>query len=195
MDRKLVLASRSPRRQALLSGIGCSFEVLAGDVDETYDPSWSPGRIVTALALRKARWAARRKPDAVVIGADTLVVADRRIMGKPRTPEEARSMLSELQGRAHTVYTGVAVIDARSGREAAGFRATEVRMRSLSEAEVEAYVATGEPMDKAGAYAIQGLGALLVDSIAGDYFTVVGLPLTLLDELLREFGLTLFPVR
>lgn len=176
-----------------MRGLGCAFEVVVPEVEETYDSSWTPGRVVRELALQKARWVAARRPRALVIGADTVVVSGRQILGKPSSPEEARHMLLELQGRTHTVYSGVAVIDSLAGREETGFRSTEVRMRPLSEGEAEAYVKTGEPMDKAGAYAIQGIGALLVDSIVGDYFTVVGLPLTLLDELLQRFGVRLFP--
>ncbi|MDI3256554.1 MAG: Maf family protein [Kyrpidia sp.] len=193
MARELVLASGSPRREALLRGVGCRFDIVVPEVEESYDPSWPPGRIVRELARKKARWAAFRRPRALVIGADTVVVVDRRILGKPSSPEEAYRMLMELQGRTHTVYSGVAVIDPAVGREETGFRSTEVRMRPLSEREVRAYVHTGEAMDKAGAYAIQGVGALLVDSIVGDYFTVVGLPLTLLDGLLRSFDAGLFP--
>ncbi|ADG05431.1 Maf family protein [Kyrpidia tusciae] len=193
MKRELVLASGSPRREALLRGLGLQFDVLRPQVDEVYDAQWPPGKIVRELARMKARWGAARRPRALVIGADTLVVVDRRILGKPSSPDEAVHMLMELQGRAHTVYSGVAVIDAVTGREETGFRATEVRMRPFSKDRARAYVKTGEPMDKAGAYAIQGVGALLIDSISGDFWTVVGLPLELLDGLLQSFDVELFP--
>jgi len=188
----IILASSSPRRRELLHALGLPFQVLTSDVDETTDPNRTPDEIVTELALRKAREIARKTDEGIVIGADTIVVLEQTVLGKPRDEADAFRMLSNLQGREHTVFSGVAVIDAASGREEVTFRSTRVRMRSMSEAEIRAYIATGEPMDKAGSYAIQGFGATLVEGIVGDYFTVVGLPLHATAELLARFGIRIF---
>ena len=191
-DRLLVLASSSPRRVALLRMLGLPFvqepsraeEPLGAQTGAPVDPvAWT-----LRQALRKARDVASRHPDALVIGADTVVVLGREVLGKPRDRSEAVAMLSKLAGRSHRVVSAVAVVDAASGREETGTRTTRVWMRSLRPEEIEAYVDTGEPMDKAGAYAIQGLGATLVPRIDGCYFNVVGLPLALLADLLSRFG-------
>ena len=163
-------------------------------------PEAPPGALDPAAwalrqAVRKARDVARRHPGALVIGADTVVEVDGRLLGKPRDRSDAVAMLSTLAGREHRVASGVAVVDAATGREATGSRLTRVWIRPLTQEEIEAYVATGEPMDKAGAYAIQGLGATLVPRIDGCYFNVVGLPLALLADLLAQFGVRVLAVR
>jgi septum formation protein len=145
---------------------------------------------VAALALRKARAVAGRHPLALVLAADTVVVVDSEPLGKPADPADAAAMLRRLRGRAHEVMTGVALIDARSGREAAETVTSRVSMRDYSEAEIARYVATGEPLDKAGAYAIQGIGGALVAGFEGSRSNVVGLPLAATAALLRRFGLT-----
>jgi len=184
----LFLASSSPRRRELLKGLGLDFTVVASDVDEHLDAGGAPALQVEALALRKARAAARHLERGLVIGADTVVVLGSRILGKPGDAREAADMLRSLEGTSHEVYTGVAVVEAGSGRAAVGHERTVVHFRHLTEAEIAAYVATGEPLDKAGAYGIQGIGALLVAGIEGCYTNVVGLPLGRLTELLRVFG-------
>jgi len=188
---RIILASASPRRAALLAQIGLSFRVQAselGDDGETALPGEAPEVHAARLALAKARDVAARLDEGLVIGADTVVVLGERMLGKPADPAEARAFLAALSGKTHRVISGVAVMDAATGRSEVATAVTSVRMRPFDAAEAEAYVATGEPLDKAGAYGIQERGAVLVEVIQGDYFNVVGLPLVLLAELLRRFG-------
>ena len=189
---QLILASQSPRRRALLRQIGVDdFTVLATDSDESYDPRWSPEELVSRLSARKAAAAARAAgPDALVIAADTMVFLDDRRLGKPADEADAFGMLSALSGREHTVRTGVTVRRGEVVRTEV--EATAVRFRGLTAEEIRRYIATGEPMDKAGAYGIQERGALLVEGIRGDYFNVMGLPVLRLARMLRAFGLDLF---
>ncbi|MDR9503625.1 Maf family protein [Brevibacillus agri] len=185
----LILASSSPRRRELLQALGIPFTVMTSDVDETTAPGLSPAQVVEELSLRKAREVAARLTEGVVLGSDTIVVLDGHILGKPADEADASRMLSMLQGREHTVYSGVALIDAATGRSEVAHSYTDVKIRPLSEAEIKSYIATKEPMDKAGSYAIQGIGATIVEGITGDYFTVVGLPLCLTSKLLARFGM------
>jgi septum formation protein len=191
MTSKIILASNSPRRKELLTQIGLSFSVAPADVDESVLPGESPDSYTVRVALDKARIAAERAGEGIVIAADTIVVAGDAILGKPSGPADARRMLSVLSGRGHEVITGLAVVDAATGRFTVRTSATQVWFRQLSDREIEGYVATGEPLDKAGAYGIQERGALLVERIEGCYSNVVGLPLSLLGEMLREFGVYL----
>lgn len=177
----MILASASPRRRELLRFICPEFAVVVSGVDETLDEAPSPAAAV-ALALRKARAVARARR-GVVVGADTLVVADGVALGKPGDAEEARAMLRRLSGRPHLVITGVAVIET-GGRERSAAVVSQVFMRALSDGEIDAYVASGEPADKAGGYAIQGLGGHLVAALLGSYTNVVGLPLPAVRQLL-----------
>lgn len=181
---RLILASRSPRRAELLSRLGLEFTVRVADVDESLAPHEDPAAAAKRLARRKARAAV--EPGALAIGSDTLVVHRGAILGKPATAEEATQMVCRLQGEEHTVYTGVAV--ATPGRTESAVEATRVWFRSLPDVECREYVATGEPMDKAGAYGIQGYGAAIVERIEGDYFNVMGLPIQRLLELFQRFG-------
>lgn len=183
---KIVLASSSPRRQRLLEQVGLPHEVV--DPGEVETASGEPEKRALENAEVKARRVAERVGEGLVVGADTVVVVDDRILGKPRDASEARVMLRALSGRVHRVITGIAVVDAVSGRAEADAVETLVHMRPLSEEEIAAYVATGEPIGKAGGYAIQGVGALLVEEIQGCFYNVVGLPLSRLEELLRRFG-------
>ena len=188
---RIILASASPRRAALLAQIGLHFRVQAselGDDGETALPGENPESHAARLALAKARDVAARLDEGLVIGADTVVVLGERMLGKPADPAEARAFLAALSGKTHRVISGVAVMDAATGRSEVATAVTSVQMRAFDAAEAEAYVATGEPLDKAGAYGIQERGAVLVEVIQGDYFNVVGLPLVLLAELLRRFG-------
>ena len=189
---QLILASQSPRRRALLRQIGVDdFTVLATDSDGSYDPRWSPEELVSRLSARKAAAAAAQAgPDAIVIAADTMVFLDHERLGKPADGDDAFRMLSDLSGREHTVRTGVTV--RRGDLSRTEVEATAVRFRPLTAEEIRRYIATGEPMDKAGAYGIQGLGALLVEGIRGDYFNVMGLPVLRLARMLRGFGVDLF---
>ncbi|UFJ59955.1 Maf family protein [Brevibacillus sedimenti] len=190
-ETSLILASSSPRRRELLQTLGLPFTVMTSEVDETTQPGMSPEAVVEELALRKAQAVASRLDAGVVLGSDTIVVLDGRILGKPADEPDAFRMLSELQGREHTVYSGVALTDAATGRFEVAHCKTTVRIRPLTEREIRSYIATKEPMDKAGSYAIQGIGSTLVESIEGDYFTVVGLPLCLTARMLSRFGITL----
>lgn len=180
---KLILASGSPRRRELLAHITTAFEVVVSDVDEHIHEVLSPEEFVAALAERKALAVAEQHPDALVIGMDTVVVLGDEILGKPADEAEAIRMLTRLSGRSHRVLTAVYLCHPQGGQ---GFvSSTEVQFAPLSAEEIAAYVATGEPMDKAGAYGIQGLGSRFVAGIRGDYYTVMGLPVQKLYQLLR----------
>ncbi len=187
----IILASQSPRRRQLLGQIGLDhFIVRPARGEEVMDPALSPAQLVEELSRQKAREVAGASdPGDLVIAADTVVAIDGRVLGKPHDREEACAMLSALSGREHTVYTGVTVC--RDDRMLTQHEATQVRFRSLSPREIRAYVDSGEPMDKAGAYGVQELGALLVEGIRGDYFNVVGLPLCRLGQMLSQFGVEL----
>lgn len=190
---RIILASQSPRRRQLLAQIGVTdFDVLVPDADESYDPALSPQDIVCSICRKKAE-AARLladDPGAVLIAADTMVFLDGLRLGKPHSQEEAFAMLSALSGRTHHVCTGVTVcLGSRVITEA---ETTDVTFRPLTGWEIASYVRTGEPMDKAGSYGVQGLGALFVERIDGDYFNVMGLPLCRLGRMLGKFGVDLF---
>jgi septum formation protein len=183
---RLILASRSPRRAELLRAAGFEFEIIPATVDERPAPGEPPDQYVARLAALKAADVGRRISGRVILGADTEVVLDGAVLGKPADAEEAAAMLRRLAGRTHLVLTGVALrCDDREVREVT---ATRVRFLPLSEAEIAWYVATGEPRDKAGAYAIQGLGSRFVEWIEGSYSNVVGLPVATVYRLLRQWG-------
>lgn len=190
-NTSLILASSSPRRRELLQNLGISFAVKTSDVDETTAPGLSPEQVVTELSLRKAAAVAQQLTEGIVLGSDTIVVFQGQILGKPVDEKDAFRMLSMLQGQEHTVYSGVALLDAVSKREEVAYSHTQVKIRPLSKTEIESYIATKEPMDKAGSYAIQGIGATIVEGITGDYFTVVGLPLCLTAKMLSRFGVSI----
>ena len=190
MQPRVVLASQSPRRRDLLDLVGIRHEVRPADIDEAVRPGEPPDAYTERLAREKARVVAVQEPDAVVIAADTTVVIDDEILGKPAHAAEARAMVRRLAGRTHEVFTGIAVRRGGQSREAAGVERVLVTVRALSEPEIVAYVATGEPMDKAGAYGIQGYGATIIERIDGDYFAVMGLSLVRTVTLLREVGLS-----
>ena len=185
-DCRVVLASSSPRRRQLLDLIGIAHEVRPANIDETMRLREAPRRHAERLAREKASAIAKRDPDLITIGADTIVVVNRKVLGKPRDPEDAARMLTMLSGREHMVITAVAVSRGRKLRSAV--EEVRVRFRRLRDDEIEAYIATGEPMDKAGAYGIQGYGATIVERIEGDYFAVMGLPIVRLIGLLRDVG-------
>ncbi|MBQ7501044.1 MAG: septum formation protein Maf [Clostridia bacterium] len=188
---KIYLASKSPRRREILNNMGIDPVIIVSDADENID-SPDPEKTVTELALRKVRAVADKIPeDALAIAADTVVYADGEILGKPKDDEDARRMLEKLSGRRHSVYTGVALT--YCGMTVSGCEKTEVCFRKLSESEIREYVDSGEPRDKAGAYAIQGRAAFFVSRIVGDYLNVIGLPVCLCAGLAAgEFGIDLF---
>jgi septum formation protein len=184
--KPLLLASESPRRRQLLEMLGIPFRVVVPNVDETRRTGELPDAYVVRLARAKAAAVAAREPGELVLGADTTVVIRGDVLEKPSSAEEAAAMLAKLQGRTHQVMTAVALTE--DGRVEHALDVTEVTFRPLTDEMITAYVATGEPMDKAGAYAVQGLGAALVAGIRGDFFGVMGLPLRLVLELLERFG-------
>jgi septum formation protein len=191
--RHIILASTSPRRRELIATLGIPFDIVPSYADESTSEKWTPEQIVQELARRKAEAVYHstsfdEDSAGIIVGSDTVVVRDGTVLGKPQDKQEAASMLRSLQGRSHTVYTGVACIDSRTGETLVDFRSTIVTMKPLNEREIEAYAASGEGLDKAGAYAIQGLGATIVTGIEGCYFNVVGLPLSLLVDMLGKFG-------
>jgi len=183
----LVLASQSPRRAELIGRLGLEFETFPADIDESYLQGETPPRHAERLSREKALKIAADRPEALVVGSDTIVVIDGDVLGKPKTREQAVEMLTRLSGRDHEVCTGVAV--AMDGRVESGLERVRVRFRTLDARACDEYVATGEPMDKAGAYGIQGFGSAIVESIEGDYFAVMGLPLNRLTRLLESLGL------
>ena len=185
---RIILASQSPRRRELLALVGIQHEVRPADIDESYRPHETPQPHAERLAREKAQRLTVLYPDAVVIGADTVVVIDGELLGKPVDASDACRMLARLSGRTHTVHTAVAV--ARGDVMASGVESVEVTFRALSVEQIASYVATGEPMDKAGAYGIQGYGATIVERIHGDYFAVMGLALGRLVDLLLQVGMT-----
>jgi septum formation protein len=193
MADRIVLASTSPRRRELLQQIGLDFDIVPADIDESIRPGESPQEHVVRLSLAKAaKVAGQSKVEGRwFIGSDTIVLLDNQILGKPRDDEDAKTMLRSLSGREHQVLSGYALIDRKLERQHCEAVATRVRFRNLTDAEIERYIATGEPADKAGSYAIQGLGVCFVAAIEGSYTNVVGLPLCRLTLTLKEFGIPL----
>ncbi len=189
-----ILASRSPRRIGLLKNIGLDPKVIPADIDESQVSADNPSELVTRLSMLKAlhvakKWAGR---DCLCIGADTCVYLDGEILGKPSSKDDAERMLRALSGRTHQVFTGYSAVRCSTMETAASFEMTRVRFRELSDEEIAAYIASGEPMDKAGAYGIQELGSLFIEGVEGDYFNVVGLPVCALGKMLeKEFGIKL----
>ena len=183
----IILASKSPRRRELLERLGLDFTVLTEDIDETMDPDAPLEREIARVSEAKARAVQGSVgPEDLIISADTVVCADGKRLGKPADEADAKRMLRLLSGREHTVVSGLCVL--RGERCETGTVSTAIHFRPLSEREIDAYVASGEPMDKAGAYGIQGLAAIFVDRLDGDYYNVMGLPLCALAEMLKGFG-------
>jgi septum formation protein len=191
MTTPIILASNSPRRKELLKQVGLAFLSDAANVDEHILPGEFPEMYAERVALEKAMAVKSRTKSGIIIGADTIVVLDNTILGKPVDHRDAEHMLSMLSGNMHRVITGLALVDAEKERKLTGHEVTRVWFHTLTRERILSYVRTGEPLDKAGAYGIQGKGALLVDRIDGCYFNVVGLPLSFLDKLLTNFGFRL----
>ncbi|MFL6214261.1 MAG: Maf family protein [Blastocatellia bacterium] len=187
-EPNIILASSSPRRADLLRAIGVEFEIVPSQVQERPHPDEAPADYITRLARAKAISIARQRERGLVIGADTIVVLDGKILEKPVDADEAGRMLWSLSARWHAVMTGVALYDVATRQEVADYDKTLVRFGQLSEQEILWYVKSGEPMDKAGGYGIQGLASLFIEEIAGNYFNVVGLPLPLVYRLARRLG-------
>ena len=191
MDQKriIVLASSSPRRKELLEKIGLTFTVDSIDYPEDLSGVLKPDGLAKMLSMGKAMSVAKKYSDALIIAADTFGVFRGRILGKPHTAEAARQMLTQLSGKAHTVITGFTIFDTKTNKLVTHTVETRVHFRELTPQEIDNYVKSGEPLDKAGAYAIQGFGSTIVDKIEGDFYNVVGLPLCALSEKLKEFGI------
>ncbi len=188
---QIILASESPRRRELLTLMGLKFTVLVSNVEEQPPQHVTPAAYVEELALQKARAVADTHPDCCVIAADTIVYLDGDILGKPHTPEIAKQFLTRMQGRTHTVYTGVAVI--ASGNVDVRHCCTDVTFAPMTQREIQWYVSTGEPLDKAGAYGVQGPGGMFVEKVDGNYFNVIGMPLPLLYKMLTDAGVPVLP--
>jgi septum formation protein len=184
--QNLILASSSPRRKELLETLRLTFAISSSEVDESFDPALSPKEVVMELADRKAQVVFKENPNAFVIGSDTIVVADKQILGKPADEAEAFAMLKSLSGRQHDVYTGVSIVSPTG--TTTFYEKTEVWFWELTDDTIRAYVKSGEPLDKAGAYGIQQLGSMLVKKINGDYFAVVGLPVSRTIRELKKAG-------
>ena len=183
----IILASQSPRRRELLKRIGIeNFKVIPAQGEELATRTLTPDQLVEELSQRKCAEVAAAHPKDLVIAADTVVSIHNRVLGKPRSEEDAARMLAALSGKLHLVYTGVTV--AKEGRTLTQHEVTSVRFRTLTQADIIRYIATGEPMDKAGAYGIQGYGSVLVEGISGDYYNVMGLPVCRLSRMLARFG-------
>ena len=187
--RDIVLASASPRRKELLSQLGIDFTVDPMNGNEENDTNLEPHKLVRFIAAKKAYAVAARHLNAIIIAADTIGVLEGKILGKPNTPAAARKMLLEMSGKAHRVITGYTVLDTTTAHSISNSVETIVYIKSITRQEINAYVATGEPLDKAAAYGIQGRGAVIVERIEGDYFNVVGLPLFALANTLKELGI------
>ncbi len=187
--KRIILASASPRRKELLEKIGLKFEVEPSDYAEDMRSRLSPYELARVISLEKARVVARKHKNAIVIAADTFIVFKGKIMGKPSTEAEARKILMILKGKSHSVITGFTIMDTEENKVLTKSVETIVHIKNLTSEEIDAYVKSKEPLDKAGAYAIQGLGSVIVERIEGDYFNVIGLPLSALAEGLKEFGI------
>lgn len=187
---KIVLASKSPRRIDLLKGLGWKFDVMPSNKPENIDKNLPPCEVAQALSLQKAQDVASYVSSSWIIGADTIVVIDDKILGKPKNEDDALVMLSSLKGRVHEVITGVTLINP-SGDVLTKYSRSLVTMKHLTKSDILSYISCGESMDKAGAYAIQGRGTLLISAIEGDYFNIVGLPLALLSAMFEELGFPL----
>jgi septum formation protein len=188
-SRTIILASASPRRKEILEKTGLQFTVDESSYEEKTDSGLKPRELARYLSREKAREVARRHMNALIIAADTIVVSGGRLFGKPRSKQEAREMLKALSGKFHSVITGFTIIDTKEKKEFSKTVESKVFFKKLSADEIEAYIRSGEPFDKAGAYGIQGLGAVIVKKIEGDFFNVMGLPLNALSESLKKFGI------
>ena len=189
--KTIILASASPRRKELLKKIGLKFKVELSNYEEDIPSGLEPHELAQKISLEKAKVVASKHQNVIVIAADTFIVFGGQILGKPHTEKEARKMLEAISGKSHSVITGFSIIDTSKNKTLSKSVETKIYLRKLTLAEIDAYVKSKEPLDKAGAYAIQGLGAVFVEKIKGDYFNVIGLPLSALTEALKEFGINI----
>ena len=189
--KKIILASASPRRKKLLEHLGIKFSVDVSHYKENMAIKLKPQKLAEYLSFQKAKTVAPKYKDEIIIAADTFVVFENEIMGKAHTKEEAKIMLKKLSGKVHLVITGFTVVDTKTNNTITKSETTKVFFRNLTEKEIDHYIATGEPIGKAGAYAIQDFGSLFIEKIEGDYFNVVGLPLCSLSKILKEFDVSI----
>lgn len=187
--KRIILASTSPRRENLLKKLGIPFEVVESNFEEVMDSIINPHTLAKKLSLGKAQAVASKFKNSIIIAADTFIVCQKEVMGKAHTREEARRMLNKLSGRQHLVITGFAVIDTQTNRTISYSEQSTVYIKKLNKKDIDDYIKSGEPLEKAGAYAIQGLGAKIVERYEGDYFNIVGLPINSLSKTLAEFGI------
>ena len=190
--KSIILASASPRRKKLLERIGLRFKIVVSKFEEVIDPKLSPHQLAKKLSLEKAKIVATKYKNAIVIAADTFVICDNKIIGKPKDENDARQTLRLLSNRAHSIITGFTIIDSDTGKTVSRSEETKVFMRKITEEEIDSYVKTKEPLGKAGSYAIQEKGSMFIEKIEGDYFNVVGLPIYSLFKELKNFGVSVF---
>lgn len=186
--RHIVLASSSPRRKELLTGLGIRFRVVPSNIDEKFNPRLKPPRQAEELSFQKATAVARKFPDSIIIAADTIVVLGNESLGKPQDVQEAKRMLQKQSAKMQTVVTGYTILDSKTGKYVTKSEQTKIYMRKVTDKEIDAYIKKEHTLDKAGAYAVQGIGSIFVEKIEGDYFNVVGLPLFSLARELKKFG-------
>ena len=190
---KIVLASGSPRRKEILENMNLKFDIIKSEIDETTMDNESPCDLVKRLSYEKAYDVATKNTESIVIGADTVVVLDNNVLGKPRNKEEAFNMLKQMSGKEHEVITGISILCLETKKEISDFCVSKVKFKNLSDDDIYSYIETGECMDKAGSYGIQGIGALLVEYIKGDYFNIVGFPISSASEIFKkDFDIDLF---
>ena len=187
--KEIILASTSPRRAEILAKTNLKFDIIPCEYEEDMTLNMEPAELAQHLALGKARSIVQKHHGAIIIGADTFICFENTVLGKPTTPSDAERMLTMLNGKTNEIISGVAVIDTSTQTEKTFYDITTVHMKDVSQATLQSYVKTGEPLDKAGGYAIQGLGAILVEKIEGDFFNAMGLPLSKLADVLAEFGI------
>ncbi|GAA0698016.1 Maf family protein [Paraclostridium ghonii] len=189
----IILASGSPRRKEILANTNVEFNVITSDIDESILKNEDPTQLVLRLAFEKCMSVALKNPNDLVIGADTIVVLDHEILGKPKSEEEAFDMLSKLSNREHQVITGISIVNLGNEKKIVDYAISNVKFKKLTDQDIKDYISTKECLDKAGSYGIQGYGALLVEGIKGDYFNIVGLPISKLSDILKEnFNINLF---
>ncbi|CEQ18790.1 Maf family protein [Paraclostridium sordellii] len=189
----IILASGSPRRREILANTNAKFDVLTSDVDERIFKFEEPTQLVLRLAFEKCMDIAINNPESLVIGADTIVVLDNEILGKPKNEDEVFDMLSKLSNREHQVITGMSIVNIENNKKIVDYTISNVKFKNLTDQDIRDYISTGECLDKAGSYGIQGYGALLVKEIQGDYFNIVGLPISKLSDILKaNFNINLF---
>jgi septum formation protein len=186
--RKIILASKSTRRKKLLEQIGLKFSVRESEYEEDMGRHKNPYELVKHLALEKTKDVARHYRDAIIIGADTFIIYENRFIGKPKSKEEARKMLGKFSRKVHSAVSGFAIIDTKTGKTINDYGEAKVKFKKLTKEEIEDYIATGEPFDKAGGYGLQDRGAVLIESVSGDSYSVVGLPLHKIYEALKKMG-------